>query len=100
MYLSKEERKEILSSYGCNDFIDENHYQVEPDTWIYLFRDSDDKKYVLIFADCLDFNFDHFPHLLRFSNGEFHKIDFVLQREILSRDVHKTSHSALFEYTD
>ena len=98
MYLSEEERKEILRGYGCGDFVETAHYQVEPDTWVYLFRDLDDKKYVLISADYLDFEFDHFPHLLRFDNGEYHKIDFVLQREIFSRDVEKTSNSVLFEY--
>lgn len=98
MYLSKSERKEILKAYGYENLVDYRHFQVEPDTWVYLFHDSDDKKYVLIYADYMDYEFDHFPHLLRFNNGEFREMDFVLQREIISQDADKTFHSALFEY--
>ena len=100
MYLSKPERKEILNAYDCGALIEDNHHQVEPDIWVYLFHDSNNKKFVLISADYLDFNFDHFPQLLRFGNGEFHEIDFVLQREIPSSDPNKTANSILFEYTD
>lgn len=67
---------------------------------MYLFHDTDNKKYVLISADYLDFDFDHFPQLLRFNNGEFHEIDFVLQKEIPSLSLNKTANSILFEYAD
>ncbi|MBR3248797.1 hypothetical protein IKF89_02080 [Candidatus Saccharibacteria bacterium] len=100
MYLSKSEREEIIKSYDCKNLIEDTHYQVEPDTWVYLFKDPGGKKYVLISADYMDFDFDHFPHLLRFDNGEFRKIDFILQKEIPSLDTKKTSQSILFEYAD
>ena len=103
MYLSKLELKIIMAAYDCEDFIEGDHYQVEPDTWVYLFRDKDDKKYVLIDADDFDFDFETYPHLLKFNNSEFTKLEFVLQREILIKDGHsreKTSGTLLFEYTD
>ena len=67
----------------------------------YLFED-DDKKYLLISADYLgDYEFDVFPHLLKFENGEFNKLEFVLQREIMTQNnspEETTSNTALFEY--
>lgn len=103
MYLSEPERKEVMAAYDCENFIENGHYQVEPNTWLYLFRDTNDKKYVLIVADYLDFNFEVFPHLLKFNNNEFRKIELVLQREIPVKDdslKEKTSGTILFEYTD
>ena len=103
MYLSESERKKIIAAYDCEDLVESNHYQVEPDTWVYLFRDKNDKKYVLINADYLDFDFEVYPHLLRFDNGEFTKLDFVLQREIPVKDSssrEKAAGTLLFEYTD
>ncbi len=100
MYLTKSERIDIINAYDCKGLTEDNHYQVEPDTWVYLFNSPDGKKYVLIAADYLEYEFDHFPQLLRFDNDEFHKIDFILQREILSLDTKKTTNSALFEYTN
>lgn len=103
MYLSKDERKEILSAFGCEDFIENNHYQVEPDTWVYLFCDKNDKKYVLIDTDHIDFDFETYPHLLKFDDSEFAKLKFVLQREISVKNDSlrkKTAGTLLFEYTD
>ena len=103
MYLSKDERKEIMSTFGCEDFIENDHYQVEPDTWVYLFRDKNDKKYVLISADHIDFDFETYPHLLKFDNSEFTKLEFVLHREISVKDDSlrgKTAGTLLFEYTN
>ena len=104
MYLSKEEREEIITSYGCENAVEINHYEVGPDTWIYLFE-LNDKKYILISTDYFgDYEFEVFPHLLRFDNGEFKKIDFILQREIpikndsLLEKIH--INTLLFEYTD
>ena len=56
MYLSKPERKEIIDAYDCGNLVEDNHYQVEPDIWVYLFRDSNNKKFALISADYLDYN--------------------------------------------
>ena len=104
MYLSKLERKRIITAYGFENLMERDHYQVEPDVWVYLFHDTDDKKYVLIIADYIDCYYEVFPHLLRFDNGEFKKIDFVLQREIpiknnsLLEKIHVNT--ILFEYTD
>ena len=99
MYLSKEERKDAMVIYGCEDFIEDNHYEVGSDTWIYLYR-NDDKKYILIVADYLgDYDFEVFPHLLKFEDNRF---EFVLQREIpvknqsLSDKIHAST--ILFEY--
>ena len=103
MYLTKPERKAIMSAYGCESFIEDNHYQVEPDVWVYLFRDGNDKKYVLIAADFIDYYYDVFPHLLKYDNGEFKEIEFVLQQEIPAKNnIPETIHinTILFEYTD
>lgn len=101
MYLSESERKDIMVAYGFDNISEKSHYQVEPDTWVYLFED-DDKKYLLISADYLgDYEFDVFPHLLKFENGEFNKLEFVLQREIMTQNnfpEETTSNTALFEY--
>lgn len=104
MYLSNDERKEIMSAYGCEDFVEISHYEVGPDTWVYLFE-HDEKKYLLVATDYLgDYEFDVFPHLLRFDNDAFNKIDFVLQREILVKNssLLEKAHinTILFEYTD
>ena len=48
-------------------------------------------------------SYDVFPHLLKFENGEFNKLEFVLQREIPVKDdalKEKAANTALFEYTD
>ena len=103
MYLSELERKEIMAAYDCGDFIEQNHYQVEPDTWIYLYRDVNNRKYILIAADYSDYNYDVFPHLLKFNNSEFKNFEFVLQREIpIKNDSLKEEMigCTLFEYTD
>ena len=103
MYLSEEERKEILVAYDRENLIEDDHYQVEPDVWVYLYHDKNNKKYVLIVADYIDYYYDVFPHLLKFENSEFTKLDFVLQREIPVRDdslKETTSNAILFEYTD
>ena len=39
MYLSESERKEIMALYGRKNVVGKDYYQVEPDTWIYLFED-------------------------------------------------------------
>ncbi|MDO4526790.1 MAG: hypothetical protein Q4B87_01725 [Candidatus Saccharibacteria bacterium] len=102
MYLSKSERKEIMALYGHESAVDKEHYQVEPDTWVYLFEENG-KKYLLIDADYLgDFEFDIFPHLLKFENDEFTKLEFVLQREVpaISESSNKKAlNTILFEYT-
>lgn len=103
MYLSKEERKEVLVAYDRENLIEDNHYQVEPDVWVYLFHGVDNKKYILIVADYIDYYYDVFPHLLKFENGEFTKLEFVLQREIPVKDdslKEKAANTILFEYTD
>ena len=100
MYLSKEERKEIMALYGCKGATETNHYEVGPDTWIYLFE-LNNKKYILISTDYFgDYEFDVFPHLLKYEND---KLEFVLQREIPVKEgssKEKTSGTLLFEYTD
>ena len=104
MYLSKEERRKVMSAYGCEDCTEINHYEVGPDTWVYLFE-CEDKKYILIVTDYLgDYEFDVFPHLLKFDDSAFTKIDFVLQREIsvendsLLEEIR--ANTVLFEYAD
>ena len=75
MYLSKAERQEIMASYGYGDSVEINHYEVGPDTWIYLFE----YKY------------------------ESDRLEFILQREIPVKDNssrEKTAGTLLFEYTD
>ena len=92
-----------MTTYGYEDSIEINHYKVGPDTWIYLFE-YNDKKYILIATDYTgDYEFDVFPHLLKFNNSEFTKLEFVLQREISVKDNYSredTSGNLLFEYTD
>ena len=92
-----------MAAYGLDSISENNHYQVEPDTWVYLFE-GDNGKYILISADYLgDFEFEVFPHLLKFKNSEFTKLEFVLQREILIKDnssKEKTANTILFEYTN
>ena len=100
MFLSSEERKEIMVAYGFEDFIEANHYKVGPDTWIYLFE-HENKKYILVVTDYLgDFEFDTFPHLLKF---ESYRLGFVLQNEVQLEDdsILKKIHAniVLFEYT-
>ncbi|MBQ5812289.1 hypothetical protein IIW29_01800 [Candidatus Saccharibacteria bacterium] len=102
MFLSNAERKEIMAAYGFEDYTEINHYEVGPDTWIYLFEHNN-KKYILIVTDYLgDYEFDDFPHLLRFDDNEFKKAEFVLQREIPIEDdslLEKiTANTVLFEY--
>ena len=103
MYLSPDERKEVMALYGYDKAIDKGYYQVEPDTWIYLFE-CDGKKYLLISGDYLGaYEFDTFPHLLKFENNEFGEFEFSLQREIAaSSDFSKYQNLnvILFEYFD
>ena len=103
MYLTKSERKIAVSAYGYEDLIEDNHYQVDYDVWVYLFHDKDDKKYVLIVADYIDYYYDVFPHLLKFDYG-FKKIELVLQRELPIKDknllMNIRANTILFEYTD
>ena len=100
MYLSSTEREEIMTSYGCENAVEINHYEVGPDTWIYLFE-LNDKKYILISTDYFgDYEFEVFPHLLKYEDN---RLEFVLQREILVKDdslKEKTGGALLFEYTD
>ncbi|MBR3236411.1 hypothetical protein IKF92_01895 [Candidatus Saccharibacteria bacterium] len=99
MYLSKTERKEVMSAYGYEDSTEINYYEVGPDTWIYLFG-HDDKKFILIVTDYTgDYEFDVFPHLLKFESD---RLGFVLQREIPIEDSssEKAWGTLLFEYTD
>lgn len=103
MYVSPEELNEIMAAYDCASFSSDDHFQVSPDIWIYLFHDEEHKKYILVIADYMgDFDFDHYPHLLRFDDSSFHTADFVLQREIPAKNPASptVSNSALFEYTD
>ena len=103
MYLSKSEREKIIAAYDCESLIESDHYQIEPDTWVYLFEYKD-KKYILVTTDYLgDYDFDSFPHTLSFDNI-FHKGNFTLQREVPSVDdsIFKRIHvnTVLFEHTD
>ena len=103
MYLTKSERKDLLSAYGYPNLTEETHYQVEPDTWLYLFHDEANKKYLLVVADYLDLDIDHFPHLLKYDNPEFYTAEFILKRQLTpppSTDLAKLQGTALFEYTD
>lgn len=103
MYLSKEVSKEVLAAYDHENLIEDNHYQVELDVWVHLFHDTNSKKYVLIVADYIDYYYDVFPHLLKFENSEFSKLEFVLQREIPVKDGSLKEivlGAILFEYTD
>ena len=101
MFLSKEERKDIMASYGYGKAIEKDYRQVGPDTWIYLFE-LENTKYILIVTDYLgDYDFDVFPHLLKF---EEERLEFVLQQELsvknpsLNKRIH--ANTILFEYTD
>ena len=100
MYLSKAERQEIMASYGYEDSVEINHYEVGPDTWIYLFE-CKGKKYILVATDYFgDYDIDVFPHLLKYESD---RLEFVLQREIPVKDSssrEKTAGTLLFEYTD
>ncbi len=99
MFLTIEERKEILEAFGLDETREISHYQVDEDVWIYLFEKNSDK-YVLISADYMDYEYDHFPHLLRFKYNGSQTIDLVLQEEIGSNDLDRTQNCALFRYTD
>ena len=89
-----------MISYGCKNPTEINHYEVGPDTWIYLFE-LNDTKYILISTDYFgDYEFGVFPHLLKFESD---RLEFVLQREIPVKDGpsrEKASGTLLFEYTD
>ena len=89
-----------MTSYGCKNPTEINHYEVGPDTWIYLFE-LNDTKYILISTDYFgDYEFDVFPHLLKY---ESKRLEFVLQREIPVKDEalrEKVVGTILFEYTD
>ncbi len=100
MYLSKAERQEIMTSYGYKNSTEINHYEVGPDTWVYLFE-CKGKKYILVATDYFgDYDFDVFPHLLKFESD---RLEFVLQREVPVKDEalrEKVVGTILFEYTD
>ena len=100
MFMSNEELKTIMSAYGFEDYSAVNHYEVGPDTWIYLFE-CKGKKYILVATDYFgDYDFDVFPHLLKYESD---RLEFVLQREIPVKDNssrEKTAGTLLFEYTD
>ena len=52
-----------MLAYGYEGSIEKDHYEVGPDTWIYLFEYKD-KKYILVTTDYLgDYDFDSFPTL-------------------------------------
>lgn len=89
-----------MTSYGCKNPTEINHYEVGPDTWIYLFE-CKGKKYILVATDYFgDYDFDVFPHLLKFESD---RLEFVLQREIPVKDEalrEKVVGTILFEYTD
>ena len=88
-----------MASYGYGDSVEINHYEVGPDTWIYLFE-CKGKKYILVATDYFgDYEFDVFPHLLKYESD---KLEFVLQREIPIEDSssEKAWGTLLFEYTD
>ena len=89
-----------MTSYGCKNPTEINHYEVGPDTWIYLFE-CKGKKYILVATDYFgDYDFDVFPHLLKFESD---RLEFVLQREIPVKNEalrEKVIGTILFEYTD
>ena len=103
MYLTKSEREIAASAYGFKNLVEDDHYQVDYDVWVYLFHDENNKKYVLIVADYIDYYYDVFPHLLKFDYG-FKKIELVLQRELPIKDENLLmsirANTILFEYTD
>ena len=41
MYLPKGERKDIMIAYGHKDAVEKDHYEIGPDTWIYLFENNE-----------------------------------------------------------
>lgn len=88
-----------MVAYGLENAVEKDHYEVGPDTWVYLFEEKD-KKYLLVSTDYTgDYEFEVFPHLLKLSNG----VEFVLQREVLVVNdclTEKVSNTVLFEYTD
>ena len=92
-----------MSAYGYENLVEDNQYQVDYDVWVYLFRDKDNRKYVLIVADYIDYYYDVFPHLLKFDYG-FKKIELVLQQELPIKDENLLmdirANTILFEYTD
>ncbi|MBQ3413604.1 hypothetical protein IJH33_02015 [Candidatus Saccharibacteria bacterium] len=100
MYFTKTERKEIMALYGYENSAEINHYEVGPDTWIYLFE-LNGSKYILISTDYTgDYEFGVFPHLLKYEGD---RLEFVLQREIQVKDdslKEKAANTILFEYTD
>ena len=69
--LEEKELKEIIASYGLGDLVFERFVQVGPDTAIYVFRDNNNLKYVLLVTDYLgeygelklphEFSFDYYP---------------------------------------
>ena len=95
MYLSKEERNDIIEAYGFDKFIEEK--SLSGRAWyVGVFFTKGDKHYVPISADFLDFYYDHFPALLRFNNFEFQQIDFVLRREVNSINPEKNVWDVMF----
>ena len=48
MYLTKSERGTAVSAYGFKNLVEDDHYQVDYDVWVYLFHDENNKKYVLV----------------------------------------------------
>lgn len=87
-----------MSLYGCANSVEINHYEVGPDTWIYLFK-YNNKKYILIATDYTGgYEFDVFPRLLKYGGDG---LEFVLQREIMAKnDSPKIANTVLFEYAD
>lgn len=89
-----------MAAYGYEDSSEINHYEVGPDTWIYLFE-YEGKKYILVATDYFgDYEFDVFPHLLKYKGN---RLEFVLQHEIPVKDEsqrRKAANTLLFEYTD
>lgn len=89
-----------MAAYGYGETVEKNHHEVGSDAWIYLFEHNG-KNYLLISADYLgDFDFDVFPHLLKFTNSEFYKAEFVLQREAPAINRDKAAGTILFEYAN
>lgn len=89
-----------MSAYGHEKAVEKDYREIDPDTWIYLFADND-KKYILIATDYLGYyNFEIFPHLLKFDS----RLEFVLQQEIPIKDesllINIRANTILFEYTD
>ena len=58
MYLTKSEREIAISAYGFKNLVEDDHYQVDYDVWVCLFHDENNKKYVLIVADYIDYYYD------------------------------------------